>query len=192
MKGARPLNEREVRALLRAIDGPYAVRDRSLIQFGIHTGLRINNLSTLTCGQVWHAGRPRRYLRLPAWAMKSRRGHVVPMNSTARDTITTLMRWKTTRGEPTDATAPLFASRHGRHLSVRRAQKVIYDAAEAAGLDDGVSTHSLRKSFATHLLERDVNLRVIQELLGHSQLATTASYLGVGPRTLEQSVQLLG
>lgn len=192
MRGARPLTQREVNALLRAIDGPYAVRDRSLIQFGIHTGLRINNLSTLTCGQVWHGGRPRRYLRLPAAAMKSRRGHVVPMNPTARSTITALMRWKIARGESTDAHAPVFASRHSRPLSVRRAQQVIYDAAEAAGLDDGVSTHSLRKSFATRLLERDVNLRVIQELLGHSQMATTASYLGVGPRALEKSVQLLG
>ena len=163
-----------------------------MILLGINTGLRINNLSTLTCGQVWHAGRPRRYLRLPASSMKSGRGHALPLNSTARNTISGLMRWKAARGEPTDPGAPLFASRHRRTLSVRRAQKIIYDAAETAGLDDGVSTHSLRKSFATRLLERDVNLRVIQELLGHSQLATTASYLGVGPRALEKGVQLLG
>ena len=84
MKGARPLNQREAQALLRAIQGPYAVRDRCLIQLGLNVGLRISNLVHLTVGQVSHAGRPLRYLRLPAREMKSRRGHTIPLNSPAR------------------------------------------------------------------------------------------------------------
>jgi len=180
-----------VRALIRAIKGPFAPRDRALVQIGINTGLRINNLANLTCGHVWHAGRPRRQLRLPASAMKSRRGHCLPLNTTARQAITDLIEWKVARGEATHPGAPLFTSRHSRPVSVRRVQQIILAATEAAGIDGGVSTHSLRKSFATRLMEKGVGLRVIQELLGHSQLATTAAYLGVGQRALEDSVRLL-
>ena len=191
MKGARPLSQREVRALLRAFAGPYAVRDRCLVELGFNVGLRITNLVRLTVGQVCHNGRPRSYLSIPANQMKSRRGHSIPLNSPAKARIDEMLRWKKHVGEPTDPGAPLFRSREGGHMTTRRAAQIISAAAERAGLEPGVSTHSLRKTLATTLMERGVSLRVVQELLGHRELATTAQYLGVGRTALEDGVRML-
>ena len=191
MRGARPLNQREVRALLRATRGTYAVRDRSLIGLGFNVGLRIGNLTRLTVGQVSHAGRARRYLAIPAHQMKSRRGHSVPLNAPARARIEEMLRWKKHQGEPTTPSSPLFRSREGGFLTTRRAAQIISTAADRAGLEPGVSTHSLRKTLATTLMERGASLRVIQELLGHRELTTTAQYIGAGRKALEDGVRML-
>jgi integrase/recombinase XerD len=191
MKGARPLNQSEVRALIRATQGTYAVRDRCLIQLGFNVGLRIGNLVQLTVGQVSHAGQPRRYLSIPATQMKSRRGHTIPLNAPARARIDEMLRWKKHVGEPTDPCAPLFRSREGGFMTTRRGGQIISAAAERAGLESGVSTHSLRKTLATTLMERGVSLRVVQEILGHRELATTAAYLGVGRKALEDGMRML-
>jgi len=159
-----------------------------MIQFGLNVGLRITNLVQLTVDQVAHSGRPRRYLRIPARQMKSRRGHAIPLNAPARARIGEMLRWKRQRGEPLSPDAPLFQSREGGFLTTRRAAQIIGDAARRAGLEPGVSTHSLRKTLATTLMERGVSLRVVQELLGHQELATTARYLGVGNKALEEGV----
>lgn len=190
MKGARPLTQIEVRALLRAIQGTYAVRDRCLIQLGLNTGLRITNLTRLTVGQISHNDRPRRYLRIAAREMKSRRGHSIPLNTPARACVVEMLQWKRAVGESISPNAPLFSSREGGFLTARRALQIISAAADRAGLDPGVSTHSLRKTLASTLLERGANLRVIQELLGHRELTTTARYLGVGRKALEDGVKL--
>jgi integrase/recombinase XerD len=191
MKGARPLNQSEVRALIRATQGTYAVRDRCLIQLGLNVGLRITNLVQLTVGQVSHAGRARRYLTIPARQMKSRRGHTIPLNAPAKARIDEMLRWKKHVGEPTEPRAPLFRSREGGFMTTRRAAQIISTAADRAGLESGVSTHSLRKTLASTLLERGANLRVIQELLGHADISTTCVYLGVGRKALEDGVRML-
>jgi len=167
------------------------VRDRCLIQLGLNVGLRITNLVQLTVGQVSHAGRARRYLTIPARQMKSRRGHTIPLNAPARARVEEVLRWKRHMGEPTTPSSPLFRSREGGFLSTRRAAQIISTAADLAGLEPGVSTHSLRKTLATTLMERGVSLRVVQEILGHRELATTAAYLGVGRKALEDGVRML-
>ena len=75
--------------------------------------------------------------------------------------------------------------RPGRHLTTRSVQRVVKKAAEAAGLAKTVTAHTLRHSFATHLLEGGTNLRVIQELLGHKSAGTTQLYTHVARSTLE-------
>ena len=69
-------------------------------------------------------------------------------------------------------------------ISTRQLNQAVHEAAEAAGIKKRVTPHTLRHSFATHLLEQDVDIRVIQVLLGHSKLDTTALYARVATKTI--------
>lgn len=85
-------------------------------------------------------------------------------------------------GQDKDVPAPervLFPGYRGKHLSARQLSRLFMEAAKEAGITKRVTLHTLRHSFATHLLERGVDIRVIQALLGHSKLTTTARYARV-------------
>jgi site-specific recombinase XerD len=73
----------------------------------------------------------------------------------------------------------IFPGYRGKHLSPRQISRLFKQAARAAGITKPVTLHTLRHSFATHLLERGVDIRVIQALLGHTKLTTTARYASV-------------
>jgi integrase/recombinase XerD len=73
----------------------------------------------------------------------------------------------------------LFPGYRGKHLSARQLSRLFLETAKAAAITKPVTLHTLRHSFATHLLERGVDIRVIQVLLGHSKLTTTARYARV-------------
>jgi site-specific recombinase XerD len=80
----------------------------------------------------------------------------------------------------------VFAGRHGNHLSISSAQMVYRRAWQAAGLTHGHGIHSLRHSFATHLLESGANVVAIQRLLGHADVSTTSHYLGITTQHLRE------
>ncbi|MBA3064640.1 tyrosine-type recombinase/integrase, partial [Candidatus Woesearchaeota archaeon] len=73
-----------------------------------------------------------------------------------------------------------------KHISVRQAQNVVHDAAKKAGIQKRVFCHALRSSFATHLLENGTDIRIIQELLGHSNIQTTERYTRVSKAQLKK------
>ena len=78
-----------------------------------------------------------------------------------------------------------------RHMGIRQAQQIIHDAAEKAAIRKRIFCHALRSSFATHLLEAGTDIRIIQELLGHSNLATTERYTKVSTEQLKKVVSPL-
>ena len=83
----------------------------------------------------------------------------------------------------------LFPSpNRSRPVTTRSVQRAFRNAADAAGLDDNVTVHTLRHSFATHLLEANTDVRVIQVLLGHAKLTTTARYTHVATKTIRDTV----
>lgn len=84
----------------------------------------------------------------------------------------------------------LFSNKVG-HISVRQAQRVVHDASLKAGIKKRVFCHALRSSFATHLLEGGTDIRIIQELLGHSNLQTTQRYTSVSTEQLKKVVSPL-
>ena len=100
------------------------------------------------------------------------------------DILSLLREWWTKRptGQDQDVSAPervLFPGYRGKHLSARQILGLFKQTALEAGITKPVTLHTLRHSLATHLLERGVDIRVIQALLGHSKLTTTARYASV-------------
>lgn len=77
-------------------------------------------------------------------------------------------------------------AREGKHLSVRSAQKIIEKSARIVGIKKNVTCHSLRHSFATHLLEKGVDIRFIQKLIGHKRLTTTQVYTKISTQQLKK------
>ena len=87
--------------------------------------------------------------------------------------------WLARAGEGDGTGTPLFVTGRGHRMGRQGAWTAVKNAADAAGLGDRVSPHTLRHSFATHLLEGGADLRIVQEMLGHASIATTQLYTHV-------------
>lgn len=165
----------QVEALLQApsADDPIGLRDRALLELLYATGARVSEAVGLDVDDLAHGD----VLRLRGKGSKER---IVPLGSYARaaiDAYLTRVRPElATRGR---ATPRLFLGARGAPLSRQSAWLVIQAAAAAAHLDAHVSPHTLRHSFATHLLQGGADVRVVQELLGHASVATTQIYTHV-------------
>jgi integrase/recombinase XerD len=101
------------------------------------------------------------------------------------ETLDLLRQWWKMRPSRYDAGTPLEehwlfpGNRLGKPMTTRQLNRLFHEAADAAGIRKGVTLHALRHSFATHLLERGTDIRIIQALLGHDKLDTTARYTRV-------------
>ena len=114
------------------------------------------------------------------------------MNRDGRRAIDDLIAWHRERYNTLHKTRPLFPSRQGKRpqpMSRRTAHNVLKAAFEAAGLNGHLATHSLRKSFAQRLYEQSGDIFMVQELLGHANVATTQKYLGVNYASARQAVE---
>jgi integrase/recombinase XerC/integrase/recombinase XerD len=176
----RVLGRDEIAALLDRIPArtPLEVRDRALFELAYSCGLRAEEIVSLDLDAPDFEGET---LRVTG---KGRKTRVVPVGEPAQRALRRYLDTARHALEPPPAEQALFVSRRGRRLSPsdirRRLEKWMREAAIAGR----VSPHTLRHSFATHLLEGGADLRSIQELLGHSSVSTTQVYTRVEPSRL--------
>ena len=162
-------------------DGPLTLRNRALLELLYSTGARISEAVGLDVDDIdAHA----RSVLLRGKGGKQR---LVPIG---RPAVTALDAWMV-RGRPDLArrgkgTPAIFLNARGGRLSRQSAWQVLQDAAERAGITAAVSPHTLRHSFATHLLDGGADVRVVQELLGHASVTTTQIYTLVTVDTLRE------
>lgn len=178
----RALAESEVEALLDApdISNPMGARDRAMLEMLYATGLRVSELVTLRLDQV---NLRQGVVRVTGKGSKQR---LVPMGETAQHFLRCYLddgRPELLRGHgPSDA---LFITRRGSAMSRQAFWHLIRRYAHAAGIYKSLSPHTLRHAFATHLLDHGADLRVVQLLLGHSDLSTTQIYTHVARARLK-------
>lgn len=170
----------QVQALLATTDGddPLAVRDKAMLELLYATGARVSEAVGLNVDDVIDTD----IVRLLGKGGKQR---IVPLGSFARDAVDRyLVRVRPLYSALGRSTPALFLGQRGARLSRQSAWLILQRAAERAGLDAHISPHTLRHSFATHLLQGGADVRVVQELLGHSSVATTQLYTLVTVDTL--------
>lgn len=156
------------RLLTFRTDETLGVRDKAIMELFYSSGLRLAELVGLNIGDVDLSDRTVRVLG------KGSKTRIVPVGRHAVDAIVAWHKERATLAA-IDETA-LFVSRRGARLSPRMIQERIADWAKRQGLGVHVHPHMFRHSFATHLLESSQDLRGVQELLGHSNIATTQIY----------------
>lgn len=171
----KALNVEQVERLLAApsADEPIGLRDRALLELLYATGARVSEAVSLDVDDLAYGD----VLRLRGKGDKER---IVPVGSYARAAVDAyLTRVRPQLAAKGRATARLFLGARGAPLSRQSAWLIIRSAAERAQLTAEVSPHTLRHSFATHLLQGGADVRVVQELLGHASVATTQIYTHV-------------
>ena len=193
MKGTRPLDNNEIVLVSACFDGTYEVRNRGLFMLGVSTGGRISELLSLTIGDVWQNKRAVTDLRFDKSIVKGGEvSRVVPINTDGRAAIEEIVVWHQEKYGTLKSMHPLFPSRNGqgrKRMSRRTAHDVLKTAFESAGLNGHLATHSLRKSFAQRLYDRTGDIFVVQEMLGHRNVATTQKYLGVNYASVRQAIE---
>ncbi|MGN7975945.1 site-specific tyrosine recombinase XerD [Microbacterium sp. 22195] len=159
-------------------EDPMGIRDRALLELLYATGARVSEAVSLDVDDLSYGD----VLRLRGKGDKER---IVPVGSYARAAVDAyLTRVRPGLAAKGRATARLFLGARGAPLSRQSAWLIIRAAAEKAQITVEVSPHTLRHSFATHLLQGGADVRVVQELLGHASVATTQIYTHVSVDTL--------
>ena len=183
------LTREEIDLLLEAAgrrDAAAGLRLVALVELAYASGLRVSELLGLKVDAV---------RRDPAYLIVRGKGgkeRLAPLNAAARAAVKTWLTARDAKRKPQAPDSPWLFPSSGKsgHLTPRRFAQLLDEAALVAGLDPArVSPHVLRHAFATHLLEGGADLRVVQTLLGHADIATTQIYTHVATDRLAQVVQ---
>ncbi|MBT8486861.1 MAG: tyrosine recombinase XerC [Phycisphaerales bacterium] len=166
----------QVEKLLSAPDDSdlLGARDRAILETLYSTGIRVSELVGVNRGDIDEGGqamivrgkgKKERIVPLGSHALRALKHYATMLDADPRSSFS---------GETTEA--PLFINKHGGRLSTRSVRRKVSKYLAKAGLDPEISPHTLRHSFATHLLDNGADLRSVQELLGHQSLSTTQVY----------------
>ena len=168
------------------------LRNRAILEFLYATGARVSEMLNTDIDDVHFEGtltdEDGNQITLPGYVRlfgKGNKERLVPIGSYAQKAIQDyLVRARPSLVTHGKGTAALFVNGRGGRLGRQGAWLILKEAAEAAGLSSDFSPHSMRHSFATHLLQGGADIRVVQELLGHASIATTQVYTKVTPEGL--------
>ena len=191
------LSEDEMSALIDAPGGTTALvtRDRAILELFYASGLRLSELAGLDVDDVNLGAKMVRVLG------KGGKERIVPFNASAARALREYLKARDAivygqdrpdredrrdRKSPSRPRDPLFVNYRGGRLTTRSVDRLVRRYVAASSARMGISPHALRHSFATHLLQRGADLRVIQELLGHARLSTTQRYTHVNAAQLLQ------
>lgn len=180
------LSTSEIGKLLAAPSGdaPLGLRDRAILETLYSAGLRVSELVGLNDGDIDFE---QAVLRVRG---KGRKERLAPLGSYA---LRALRRWLKVRRlsarQPAGREAPVFVNKFGTRLTARSVGRLLEKHLRTTGLDLRTSPHTLRHSFATHLLDRGADIRSVQELLGHKSLVTTQIYTHVSTSSLRAAYE---
>jgi integrase/recombinase XerD len=177
------LNEHEVRRLIESVTGtaPLDRRDRAMLELFYASGLR---LSELLDARIENLSLEEGWIRVTGKGAKTR---VIPVGEAAREAIAAYLAHARPALVKARSSSHLFLSNRGRKLGPERIRAIFRERAAACGLEKHIHPHKLRHSFATHLLHHGADLRVIQEMLGHADIATTQIYTHVDQARLKDT-----
>lgn len=165
--------DRLLRAYPLSVKEPLFFRNRAILELLYASGLRVSELTNLPIGAIDFDNE---LIRIVGKGNKVR---IVPVGHTALRIISRYILQIRPLLLKEQTEALLFVSNHGRQLDRERIWMIIKEAARLASIDKNVHPHTLRHSFASHLLSNGADLRIIQEMLGHSDISTTEIYTHV-------------
>lgn len=177
------LSVEEVDRLIAAVDldSAFGKRDRAMLETLYGLGLRVSELVSLRISNIWTE---QGFVSVIGKGDKQR---LVPLGGMARDAIRDYLE---VRGPAADRESSdiLFLNRFGRALTRVAVFKMIKAYAVKAGISKEISPHTLRHSFATHLIENGADLRAVQEMLGHESILTTEIYTHIDSSTWQRNI----
>lgn len=177
------LSVEEVDWLIAAVDldSAFGKRDRAMLETLYGLGLRVSELVSLRISSIWTE---QGFVSVIGKGDKQR---LVPLGGMARDAIRDYLE---VRGPAADRESSdiLFLNRFGRALTRVAVFKMIKAYAVKAGISKEISPHTLRHSFATHLIENGADLRAVQEMLGHESILTTEIYTHIDSTTWQRNI----
>jgi integrase/recombinase XerC len=175
------LTETEMQALF-ALPG-INLRDIAMIELLYSCGLRIEELMNLNLNNIDFIS------NIVTVRGKGNKERIVPVGNQCLNAIREYINERRAAGLPYDIKSPMFLSDHIKRLNQRTARRILHRLFIKAGLTKKVSPHTLRHTFATHMLDRGCDLRSLQEMLGHKNLSTTQIYTHVTIESLKKIYQ---
>lgn len=178
------LSIEEIDAMIAQIDmsKPEGHRNRAIIEMLYGSGLRVSELTELRLSNIY---RKEGYMRILGKGNKQR---LVPISPVADEQFGYWLRDRSMLDIKPEASDIAFLNHYGRQLTRAMIFTIVKRLAEAAGIRKTISPHTLRHSFATHLLQNGADLRIIQQLLGHESIVTTEIYTHVDIQDLRDAV----
>jgi integrase/recombinase XerC len=163
---------------------PLGLRDRAILETLYSAGLRVSELVGLNDGDT---DLPGGVLRVRG---KGRKERLAPLGSYAQKAVQKWLKVRRVAGRVAETSlAPVFVNRFGKRLTTRSVGRLLEKYLKVTGLDGRTTPHTLRHSFATHLVDAGADIRSVQELLGHKSLVTTQIYTHVSTAALRQAYE---